>query len=76
MYSAIAEASLKDLEIKDNAMVHTENSYKENNVLRLPLKEVIEWIKTISLGNYKEFQSLVELTKKIVRKRYSFGEGL
>ena len=35
MYSPIAEASIKDLEIKDNkAMVHTEKSYKENNVLR------------------------------------------
>ena len=63
MYSPIAEASIKDLEIKDNkAMVHTEKSCKENNVLRLLLKEVIESIKTISLG--KEFQSLVELTKK------------
>ena len=47
MYSAIAKASIKDLEIKDNkAMVHTEKSYKENNVSRLPLKEVIESIKT------------------------------
>ena len=49
-------------------MVHTEMSYKENNVLRLLLKEVI---KTIS--SCKEFQSL---TKKRVRKGYSFGEGL
>ena len=63
MYSPIAEASIKDLEIKHNkAMVHTEKSYKENSVLGLPLKEVIESIKTISLG--KEFQSLVKLTKK------------
>ena len=47
MYSPIAEVSIKDLEIKHNkAMVHTEKSYKENNVLRLPLKEVIESIKT------------------------------
>ena len=54
MHSPIAKASIKDLEIKDNrAMVHTEKSYKENNVLRLLLKEVIESIKTISLG--KEF---------------------
>ena len=63
MYSPIAEASIKDLEIKENkAMVHTEKSYKENNILRLLLKGVIESIKTISLG--KEFQSLIELTKK------------
>ena len=49
MYSPIAAASIKDLEIKDNkAMVHTEKSYKENNVLRLLLKEVIESIKTIT----------------------------
>ena len=69
MYSPIAEASIKDLKIKNNkAMAHTDKSYKENKVLRLPLKEVIE--KTISLG--KEFQSLVE--KKRIRKRYSFGE--
>ena len=48
MYSPIAEASIKDLETKNNkAMVHTEKSYKAN-VLRLPLKEVIESIKTIS----------------------------
>ena len=49
MYSPVAEASIKDLKIKDNkAMVHTEKSYKENNVLRLLLKEVIESIKTIT----------------------------
>ena len=37
MHSPLAEVSIKDLEIKDNrAMVHTEKSYKENNVLRLP----------------------------------------
>ena len=49
MYSPIAEASIKDLEIKDDkAMVRTEKSYKENNVLRLLLKEVIESIKTIT----------------------------
>ena len=48
MYSPKAEASIKDLEIKENkAMVHTEMSYKENSVLRLLLKEVI---KTISSG--------------------------
>ena len=48
MHSPIAEASIKDLEIKDNkAMVHTEKSYKENNILRLLLKEVIQSIKTI-----------------------------
>ena len=59
MYSPITEASIKDLEIKDNkGMVHTEKSYKENNILRLLLKQVIESIKSISLG--KEFQSLVE----------------
>ena len=63
MHSTIAKASIKDLEIKDNrAMVHREKSYKENNILRLLLKEVIESIKAISLG--KEFQSLVELAKK------------
>ena len=34
MHSPIAEASIKDLEIKDNrAMVHTEKSYKENNMI-------------------------------------------
>ena len=43
-------------------VAHTDNGYSENRVLRLPLKEVIESINTISLG--KEFQSLVELTKK------------
>ena len=33
MYSPIAEASIKDLEIKDNkAIVHTEKSYKENKI--------------------------------------------
>ena len=49
MCSPVAEASIKDLEIKDNkAMVHTEKNYKENNVLRLLLKEVIESIKTIT----------------------------
>ena len=49
MYSPVAEASIKDLEKEDNkAMVHTEKSYKENNVLRLLLKEVIESIKTIT----------------------------
>ena len=63
MHSPIAKASIKDLEIKENkAMVQTEKSYKENNVLRLLLKEVIESIRTISLD--KEFHSLVELTKK------------
>ena len=71
MHSPIAEASIKDLEIKDNrAMVHTEKSYKENNILRLLLKEVIESIKTISLG--KEFQSLQkkkELEKDTVLAR-------
>ena len=41
-------------------MIHTKMSYKENNVLRLLLKEVI---KTISSG--KEFQSL---TKKELEK--------
>ena len=46
-------------------MAHTDKSYSENKVLRLPLKEVIESIKTISLG--KEFQSLVELTKKKIQ---------
>ena len=46
MYSPIAEASIKDLEIKDNkAMVHTE---KIKIVLRLLLKEVIESFKTIT----------------------------
>ena len=49
MYSPITEASIKDLEIKDNkAMVHTEKINKENNVLRLLLKEVMESIKTIT----------------------------
>ena len=76
VYIPIAEASIKDLEKnkkKNNninkkkksdvykTMVHTDESYNENKVLRLPLKEVIESIKTISLG--KEFQSLIELTK-------------
>ena len=88
VYSPIAEASIKDLEIKKQqqyqqqekkcdiykTMAHTDESYNENKVLRLPLKEVIESIKTISLG--KEFQSLIELTKKRIKKRYSFGEGL
>ena len=73
MCSPIAKASIKDLEIKDNkGMVHREKSYKENNVLRLLLKEVIESIKTVSLG--KVLQSLVELTKKKrVRKGDSFA---
>ena len=49
MHNPIAEASIKDLEIKNNrAMVHTEKIYKENNVLRLLLEEVIESIKTIT----------------------------
>ena len=74
MYSPIAEASIKDLEIKDNkGMVHTEKSYKENNILRLLLKQVIESIKTISLG--KEFQSLVELTKKELEKDTVLSRG-
>ena len=74
MYSPIARASIKDLEIKHNkAMVHTEKSYKENNVLRLPLKEVIESIETISLG--KEFQSLVELIKKELEKDTVLARG-
>ena len=38
MYSPIAEASLKDLEIKDNAMVHTEKSYKENICFKITFK--------------------------------------
>ena len=64
MYSPIAEASIKDLEIIENkAIVHTEMSYKENNVLRLLLKEVI---KTISSG--KEFQSLTKKKKKDLEK--------
>ena len=51
----------------------TIESNKENNILRLLSKEVI--VDSISLG--KEFQSLVELTKKKgVRKGYGFGEGL
>ena len=54
-------------------MVHTEKSYKENNVLRLLFKEVIESIKTISLG--KEFQSLVELTKKELEKDTVLARG-
>ena len=41
-------------------MVHTEMSYKESNVLRLLLKEVI---KTISSG--KEFQSLTKKKKEL-----------
>ena len=74
MYSPVAEASIKDLKIKDNkGMVHREKSYKENNVLRLLLKEVIESIQTISLG--KEFQSLVELTKKRFRKNTVLAMG-
>ena len=53
-------------------MAHTDESYNENKVLRLPLKEVIESIKTISLG--KEFQSLIELTKKKkrIKKKIQF----
>ena len=36
LYSPLAEASIKDLEIKENkAMVHTEKNYKENNTLDL-----------------------------------------
>ena len=39
MHSSIAEASIKDLEIKENkAMVHTEKSYKENNVFKITFK--------------------------------------
>ena len=54
-------------------MAHTDESYNENKVLRLPLKEVIESIKTVSLG--KEFQSLIELTKNELKKDAVLAKG-
>ena len=56
MYSAIAEASIKDLEIKDNkAMVHTEKSYKENIWTPLCLDN---WLPTIWTAAWHSLQKL------------------